>query len=670
MAPRRSLRGVVTPSGKDVAMKFPKLFEPCKIGKLQLPNRIIMPPMTTLYAREGFVTDRMVDYYEERSRGGVGLIVVEDSIVDTPLGNHTPFSLSNDDDKYLPGLRRIAEAIKAGGARVILNLNHAGRRSGKVEKGLLPLSKGNIPVGVSPIPHPVPGYVVPRELSTEEVGDLEDKFVQAACRVKEAGFDGVSFHGAHMYLIGQFLSPLANQRSDIYGGDVTGRLRFMTNIIRKVKGKLGNDYSTMVRINSRDGIDGGVTIEDAKEIARGLESAGVDIISLSCGTGVPPAIRNSPRPTAPMRLPHGLEVYYATEIRKVVSVPVMTANRIVTPQEAEDVLEHGKADLIGIGRGLIADPEWPKKAKEGREEEIRLCIGCLNCFKNVGEDRTSMTCAVNAAAGQEAEYKIMPAPKPKVVFIAGGGPAGLEASRVLALRGHKPRVFEKEKIGGQLRMASIPPGKDDMKSFLDFEERQLNKLGVQVEDRVLTPEIVSKEKPDAVIVATGARPIVPSLPGIERKNVVTAWQVLKGEITTGNKIVVLGGGEVGAETAEYLATKGKQVTIIEMLDTIAMEMERSSRLLLVFILDDLGVKMLTKTIAKEITDSGVIVDRRSKQEFIPADTVVLALGAQPYRELAGQIKNLCDAVYTVGDCVDAGRLRNAVDGGFKVGLKL
>ena len=651
-------------------MKFGKLFEPCKIGKLELANRIVMPPISTNFAKEGLVTDRMVDYYAERGRGGVGLIVVEDAIVDTPIGNHTLYCMYIDDDRYLPGLHRIAQAVKSGGAKAMLNLNHGGRRAGRVENGQLLVTKGEIPVAPSALPHPVTGFVVPRELSIEEIEDLEDKFVRAACRVKEAGFDGLSLHAAHMYLISQFLSPLSNQRKDIYGGDLDGRLRFLVNIIHKVKEKLGDDYPIMVRINGREGLEGGITIEDAKEMAQGLEAAGVGCISLSCGAGIGLAIRNFPTPIAPMRLPHGLEVNLAAAVKQVVSIPVMTANRIVTPQEAEDILEQGRADLIGIGRGLIADPEWPRKAKEEQEANINFCIGCMQCIKRVLEDRVDMRCAINPAAGQEAKCKITPATKPKVVFIAGGGPAGLEAARVSAIQGHKVHLFEKEKLGGQLNLACIPPGKDDIKLFLDFEKKQLDKLGTKIEYKTLTPEIVLQEKPDAVIVATGAQPLVPSLPGIEKRNVVTAWQVLKEEVTTGSKVVVLGGGEVGAETAEYLVTKGKQVTIVEMLDSIATDLDRTSRLLLILSLDELGVKMLTKATAKEITDRGVVVDYRNKEEFIEADTVVLALGAQPNRELVEQIKKLDVELYIVGDCAEVRRLPDAVEEGFKAALKL
>jgi NADPH-dependent 2,4-dienoyl-CoA reductase/sulfur reductase-like enzyme len=371
-----------------------------------------------------------------------------------------------------------------------------------------------------------------------------------------------------------------------------------------------------------------------------------------------------------MRLPHGLEVPLATAVKRVVSVSVMTANRIVTPQEAEDIVEQGRADLIGIGRGLIADPEWPKKAQEGRADEIRYCIGCMDCLKKILEEKTDLRCAINAAVGQEGVCKVVPAAEAKRVFVAGGGPAGLEAARVLALRGHTVRLFERDKLGGQLLLASAPHGKDDMRLFVDYEARQMSNLGIQIEHRELTSEIVSQETPDAVIIATGAQPVMQPLPGIEKNHVVTAWQVLKGEMVSGNKVAILGGGEIGAETAEHLALQGKQVMVVEMLDTIAADMDRTSQLLLLFSLNDLGVRMLTRATAKEIVDRGVLIDNRGKQELLEADTVVLALGAQPHRELADRIQALGIESHLVGDCVEPRRSADAVREAFETALRL
>lgn len=651
-------------------MKFTKLFEPCRLGKLEVANRIVMPPISSNFSNRGFVTDRMLDYYGERARGEVGLVIVEDAVVDFPVGCHVRKPLIIDDDKYLAGLRRLARTIKGGGAKAAQSLVHGGRRAGRIENGQLLVTRGALPVAPSAFPHPRLGYVVPRELSLEEIEELEDKFAQAAWRVAEAGFDLVSIHGAHMYLISQFLSPLSNRRQDIYGGDLTGRLRFLLEIIQRIKKKVGNDYPILVRINGEEPIEGGLTLEEVKEIARRLEAAGVNCISVSAGAAAILPRRDFPMSIAPMRVPRACIVPLAAAVKQAVSIPVMTANRIVTPQLAEEILEQDKADLIGIARGLLADPEWPKKAKDGKEDEIRYCIGCMYCVQRVVEKGVDLRCTVNASLGQETEYKVVPAAKPKTVFIAGGGAAGLEAARVSAARGHMVHLFETEQLGGQINLACVPPGKAEIKLFLDFEKAQISKLGVKVEHKALTCETVKQARPDAVVVATGAQPIMDSVLGAERRNVVTAWQVLKDKVTPKDKVVVLGGGEVGAETAEYLAQRGSQVTIVEMLPGVATDMDDTSRQLLLFSLQDLGVKMVTRATAKEITDLGVLIDHRGKQELIEADTVVLALGVQPRRELAEQLTGLGTELYVVGDCAEPRRLPEAVSDAFKAALKL
>ena len=358
-------------------MKYARLFEPCRIGTVELVNRLVMPPMTTNFAREGLPTDCMINYYAERARGGVGLIVVEDSIVESSTGRHTYNDLLIDDDKYISGLHKMVQAIKNGGAKVTVHLSHAGRRAVSTVVG-----RDVSLVAPSPIPDTFLGSFVPRELTIDEIEGIEDKFADAALRARVAGFDLVALHGAHGYLINQFLSPASNHRNDGYGGDVTGRLRFLLQIIRKIRAKVGDDYPIMVRIPGEERADGGNTINDCKEIAYRLEAAGVNCISVSTDGGVNSRLEVPPQ-TAPMRVQRACLVHLSAGIKQAVSVPVMTANRIVTPQLAEEVLEQGKADFIGIGRAVIADPEWPNKAKESREGHIRHCMYCQYCLYTV-----------------------------------------------------------------------------------------------------------------------------------------------------------------------------------------------------------------------------------------------------------------------------------------------
>jgi len=652
-------------------MKFPKLFEPCWVGKLELANRIVAAPMATCFPKDGFVTDRMIDYHAEIARGGVSLIIVEDTVVQLPLGRQADNDLIFSDDRYMPGMRRLAEAIKNQGAKAAIQLSHGGRIAGKLRNGRLSITNGQIPVAPSAVTFPIPGWVVPRELTVEEIEEIEDKFAEAAWGSKEVGFDAISLHATHMYLINQFLSPYSNRRQDAYGGDFNRRLRFLLEIIRKVKQRVGDDFPLICRISGEELVDGGLTIEDARQISRRLEASGIHGISVSMGAN-PAAFMNLDYfpvlPASPMKSPRGELVHLAAAVKDVVSIPVMTSNRIITPEQAERILEQGRADLIGIGRGLLADPEWPKKAREGREREIRHCISCTYCAK-VTMGPMPVACTVNPRLGRERELQLTPATKPKTVFIAGGGPAGLEAARVAAIRGHKVVLYEKDKLGGQLNLACIPPGKDEIRLFHDFEQEQLDKLGVKIENRELTLEIVQREKPDAVIVATGAVPLHADLPGSHNKNVVTAWQVLGGYTPKG-KVVVVGGKQIGAETAEYLATKGNEVTIVETSAAIAKDTLVRIRQFLLLSLKFLGVKVLTNATVEEITENGVIVNRKGQRFPIEADTVVLALGNKPNRELASQLEELDIELHIVGDCAGVGKMIKAIKEGFHAGLAL
>jgi 2,4-dienoyl-CoA reductase-like NADH-dependent reductase (Old Yellow Enzyme family)/thioredoxin reductase len=650
-------------------MRYRRLFEPCWLAKLELANRVAMPPITTNYANDGLVTDRMTSFYRERARGGAGLIIVEDCIVDVPRGKHAYNDIYCSDDKYIAGLRCLAQAIADQGSVAAIQLSHAGYKAGRLRDGQLVMTQGQMPVAPSAMAFPATGYVVPQELTVDEIVELENKFAEAAVRVSEAGFQVISLHCTHGYLIEQFLSPFSNQRQDEYGGDLKRRYRFLAEIIHKIKQKLGDDFPLMCRISGEELVEGGITLDDARQNAIRLEASGVHCISVCIGgnqPGMKPSYLGVPVAVSPMRSPRGELVYLAAAIKDVVALPVMTANRIITPDLADQILEQGKADLIGIGRGLIADPEWPNKAREGRESEIRHCISCQSCM--VGQP---VACAVNPIVGREDEIKIVRADKSKTVFVAGGGPAGLEAARTAALRGHKVHLYEKDKLGGQLNLACIPPGKNEIRLFLDFELDQLKRLGVRVEYRELSLEIIYKEKPDAVIIATGAYPKEPEFAVNNSKHVMSAWQVLGGVIPEG-KVVVIGGRQIGAETAEFLAARGREVTIIEASNEIARDTAHLvfSHYFLLFSLEQLGVKILTNATVEEITEKGVILKYKGERVNIKADTVVLALGTKSERTLANQLEGQGIEMYVVGDCDGVGKIPKAVREGFRAGLAL
>ena len=650
-------------------MTFSKLFKTCYIGTMELRNRIIMPPISTNFASEGFVTDKMKNYYAARAKGGVGMIIVEDAIIDSTLGRHTINDLHIDDDEFLPGLTQLANSIKEHGSRAVLHLNHAGRRAGRTLNGYLYLTDGRIPVAPSSLAWPSTGYVVPRELTIDEIEELIDKFAIAALRAKEAGFDGVGIHCTHDYLIDQFLVPASNKRNDEYGKDFEGRLRFLLRIIEKIQEKVGQNYPLLCRISGEEEpFEEGLTLEDMKKVAHRLEQARIKALLLSRGSSfIPPTTSQFIGPVAPMRIPRGCMVYLTEGIRQAVKIPVAAVNRINDPVLAEQILEEGRADLIAMGRALVADPELPNKAKEGRIDEIRTCIACQQCIHSILDLNSPVVCTINAQVGREKLFSLNLVDKPKKVMIIGGGPAGMEAARIAAIRGHQVYLYESEpKLGGQLLLASMPPGKEEINSFTRYLEGECNRLRVKVKiNASVTPEDIKKLLPDVVIVASGSKPLCPPIPGIEKSHVVTAAEVLRGVKDVKGKVVVLGGGQVGGEVAEYLATKGKDVTILEMLDQIATDMPSICRSLLIVALKEKGVKIVTGAKAEEITDSNVVLSKRDKKLVIPADSVVLALGAESDRSLEGKLGER--AVAWVGDCVEPRKILEAIQEGFEAG---
>ena len=654
-------------------MKLQKLFEPIQIGQLSLSNRIVSPPLSTGTTKDGFVTDRSLAFYNEIARSGVSLVITEDSMVDTPLGKHQIEDYAIDDDKYIPGLARVAKTIKKAGAKSAITLSHAGRMGGRVVRGSLLITKGLIPVAPSSLPTPFPGYTVPRELTIEEIQEIEDKFSQAARRAREAGFDAVSFHCTHLYLIEQFLSPASNKRQDMYGGDFNGRLRFLMEIVRKTKKLVGDDYPLMCRIAGEEVWEGGLTIEDARETSRRLEAAGVHSISVCLGSN-PNVVNPRYIPTLTtsdsMRGRHGSLVHLAAAVKDAVSIPVMTANRILTPEHAEEILAQGKADLICIGRGILADNDWLKKAQSGDSKSIRLCIGCHEgCSSSMRGQ--PITCAVNPFCNREKEFKLVPTATPKNIFVAGGGPAGLEAARIAALRGHKVTVFEKKKVGGQVNLAAMTPGKAELFSIIDFEVGQLKRLGVKIVKKELTVDELKKTKPDILIAATGSIPKKSSLPGSGNASVTNIWEILHGIRSVQGDVVIIGGRQFGAETAEYLAEKGHPVTIIEESDALAEDLRPVGELynILNFSLRRLGVKVMTKATVREIKPDSIVVNTRGLTKTVNAGTVILTQ-SKANNELYNSLKGSGIELHLIGDSSGVGRINKAIKEGFRVGLKV
>ncbi|MDP2948137.1 MAG: FAD-dependent oxidoreductase, partial [Chloroflexota bacterium] len=512
-------------------MKLQKLFEPIRIGSLTSRNRIKMPGVATAYPDKGLVTDRMVDFYAARARGGVGLIAINTSPFHRAgLSLRTPCIA---DDSYLPGLSRLARAVKEHGASVVAQVSLAEEWApGQEEPELV----GPSDVVVSRRP----GAHKPRPLTVEEIAFTAERFGEVARRARAAGFDGVEVHAAVGRLISQFMSPHTNQRTDQYGGSLENRMRFFLDIIDGILGQVGRDYALMVRISGEDFMPEGHTLEDAKLVAGMLERAGVHSIDVTTGW------HEAPVPSAQMSVPRGYWAYLAAGIKQAVKIPVVGGTRVSDPIMAERLLQEGKADLIYMARPLIADPELPNKAREGRFEDIRTCIACCHCLDEIFSNRP-LVCSVNAQAGREAQYAIKPTPKAKTVVIVGSGPAGLEAARVAALRGHKVTIMEQgEKLGGNLLVAAIPPYKQEIASLTTYLTGQVKKLGIPVKLRTpATAAAVLAQKPQAIVVATGSSPLIPGIPGVGGKNVVTAVDVITGKAKTGQRVVIVGGGMVG-----------------------------------------------------------------------------------------------------------------------------
>ena len=659
------------------------LFTPIKVGSLELKNRIVMPAMHYLASWEGMVLPHHVDYFAERARGGAALIIIGGCTIDETSGAVN--MLSAKDDKFIPGLAGLAKEVHAHGAKIAAQLYHAGRYSHSMFMG------GKQSVSSSPIRSRFTGET-PRELSIPEIKQVQRNYALAAARIQRAGFDAVEVIASAGYLISQFLSPLVNRRRDEYGGDFENRMRFGLEVIAEVRREVGSDFPIIVRVAGNEFMDGGLANEEARLFSRGIEKAGANMINVTGGW------HETRVPQITMGLPRGGFVYLAQGIKQAVSIPVMACNRISDPILADRILRDGQADLIGFARGLIADPELPNKAREGRFDEINYCIACnQGCFDPIFEGKPQ-TCLVNARAGAERKRAIEPVSSRKKVMVIGGGPAGMEAARVAALRGHEVCLYEKnECLGGQLPLAAAPAGREEFLTFVRYLESQMKKLNVTVHmGTEATPLQVDREKPEVVIVATGAEPAIPGIKGADRPNVVLAWDVLSGKADTGKEVVIIGGGAVGLETALLLARKGtidadtlyfltinqaekpetiqgllcrglKKVTVLEMLKRAGQDIGRSTRWAILQDLSRLGVRTLSKALAKEITERGVVIEREGRQELIPGDTVVLATGAKPVNSLYDQIKSRVREIHVIGDAKNPRKALEAVAEGFEAG---
>jgi 2,4-dienoyl-CoA reductase-like NADH-dependent reductase (Old Yellow Enzyme family)/thioredoxin reductase len=649
------------PRGKEMDRGFEKLYQPIAVGNLVLKHRMIMAPMMKIFGAEnGELTQSVIDYYRARAKGGAALITT--GLLEV-LGRNIERYPRIDDDKYVPGLRRLAETIHSEGVPIVVQLHHGGSSAGD-------------PVSPSGVPCLTAGQEIlqSRAMSLEEIEEIKELFVQAALRVKLAGCDGVAPHGAATYLLQQFFSPRMNLRTDLYGGSLENRMRLPLEIVRGIRKRCGPEFVIGYAMVVDELSPGGIVLEDSLRFAIALEKEGVDYIDVRAGTHESFAVMESGRGHSNHQPRTGIWEY-SEPVKKVLKIPVFcSTSGCYDPALWEEALEKGKADVISLAKPVICDPDMPKKVLEGRLEDIRQCILCIECL-----GYGARGCSLNAEVGREGEYSIERANNPKKVLVAGGGPGGLEAARVAALRGHNVTVMDKEaEAGGNLRIIGLCKGNDLLLNFRDWLIRQCIKAGVRVElGKEVTPQVVRQANPDVVIAATGAPvPVIPPIPGIQKSHVVTAVDVITGKVPVGKNVVVIGGGRVGVDTAYTIAAKGLagHVTIVEPfpVSALAYDMSILCRTYMLFVLlPKYGVQGLTGMRIEEITDREVmVVDREGKRQKIKGDSVVIALGYRPNMNLYESLRGENIELYAVGDCEKARSIADAVDEGARVARQI
>ncbi|MEM3112378.1 MAG: FAD-dependent oxidoreductase [Candidatus Anstonellales archaeon] len=639
-----------------------KLFEPITIGGVNFKNRLYMPAMVTV----GLHGPKALAFYAERARGGVGAITTQ----------------------YVYDLSLILEKVNE--LKPLVDTVHQAAPDCKiaVQPGAVIQEKFILPAGyTSPSgPYSRATHLAmtegifelpfqPRAMTKEEIRWNIDHLAEAAANLKRIGFDYIEIHGTHGYLLRQFFSPLDNQRTDEYGGSLSNRMRFPLEVVQAIRDAVGNGFPIFYKMPALETEPGGITLDESIQFAIALEKAGVDALVVTVGVDSHPrGYRNTVVPLF-LDFPFGTFVSYAAEIKKRVNIPVIALGRINNPYFAESILEEGKADMIGIGRQLIADPFWPEKVYQGQLGSIRPCLSCNSCLDQhfVGNDIYALRCAVNASAALEEETRILPSSHKKKVLVIGGGPGGMEAARVASIRGHKVTLCEKtESLGGMLLPASAPPNKGHFKDLVRYFATELRRNGVQILlNTEVTPEFIKKFEPEVLVVATGATPIpFPSNQIIGNNEVVSAVDVLMGRREVKEKVVIIGGGMVGCETALFLKEKKKIVSIIEMLEGLGMDILPTTRFAIIQKIKESGIPVYLKAKAQRILPDGVEINRQGELEVIKSESVVIAIGMEATRKKMEGFQKLAKEVYWVGDCLSSRKIRDAIHEGAKIGREI
>jgi 2,4-dienoyl-CoA reductase (NADPH2) len=668
-------------------LKFIKLFEPITINHLTIKNRIVMPAMALAYTENYSFSNRYKVFYRVRAKGGVGLMIIGPVAIDK-VGS-TPFMPGLFEGKYIGPIRKFMDELHNDTeAKIGIQLMHLGRFASSSYTGMPPIAP-------SAIASPILGEV-PREMTRDDIEEVKEAYAQGARRAMEAGFDYIEVLAAGGYLIGEFLSPVTNHRKDEYGGSIENRMRFGLEVIRKVRQVVGKDFAMGIRVSGHDFMEGGHTNTESALFCIEAEKAGINSINVTGGW------HESYIPQITTNVPPGAFLYLARGIKDKVGVPVFASNRLGDPLVAERALRSGAADMICWGRPLLADPELPNKVETGRFNEIVSCIGCnQGCFDQLLSG-FSVCCVLNPRVGREADTEIKEASVKKRIFVAGGGPAGMEFALVAKQRGHNVTLFEKEeRLGGQVNLAAASPGKKEFLNVVKSLKNRMEISGVRIKSKTtLTSKVVEEEHPDVLVVASGARPIEINVPGITQPHVVSAWEVLNEMVPDiGKEVVIVGGSATGCETALFVAnlgvlepesfaflhyysaedvdrirkllhSAGRKITVIDILERMAGNVGVSTRWSLIKNLRLMGVILRPKTKLIEITNDAVIVDTERGRESIPSDTVIIAVGSQSVDGLAREVKQGRTEVIIIGDAKEPRKITDAVKEGFDAALKI
>ena len=635
------------------------LFSSYPIKHLELKNRIVLPPLASFLIKQGGgITDATVDHYMRRAAGGPAMVIMEACAISSE-GVVSANQARIDEDRHLEGLSRVAAAIKSEGAIAAIQIHHAGRQtSAKII--------GRNPLAPSPLPCPaIRGDVEP--LTVGGIETLIGKFADAAVRAREAGFELLEIHGAHGYLINQFLSGCSNIREDEYGGDLTGRARFAIEIVTEIRRRLGPEFPLSFKISAQEFVPAGLDVDESTEILRLLVDAGIDVVQVSAGNDLTPEWI-----CQPMFMPKACLADSAARIRQALHIPVMAVGRINDPWTADEVIKSGQADLVCIGRGLMADPQMPNKARAGRFDEIQICIACNTCMQSIFK-KGRLECLVNPVLGREKEMQIIPARKPKRVMVIGGGPGGMNTAWVAAKRGHEVHLYERlPYLGGLLVPGSRTPYKTEMQSLIHFLQKQVELNGVicHLGARV-TAATVTELDPDAVILATGSKPVMPQVKGIDSPFVFSFDTILNGEELDDRETVVIGGGATGCEVAYHLTESGAPVTIVEMAPRIGGDLESVTRRLLIRRLTERGTRILVGHRLLAVKDNGVLVAGPDNDEVrIAAQRVVIAVGIRTDDRIHDQVKALGYETHIIGDCLEPRTAKAAILDGARLGRSI